>query len=78
MADLSTTHSFEAIIGDDLWRVEVLEFRRICAGLFRQADEEFRPFQIAIVIGSDIRDEIRWVIWANGSISKFDFHFVLR
>src|SRR5688572_14559573 len=78
MADLPATHGFEAIIRHDLWRVEVLEFSRVCSCFLRQTDEQFRAVKITIMIRSDVSDEIGWVLQTNRPVSEFDFHVVLQ
>jgi hypothetical protein len=58
---LVPTHHSEAVIADDRFRLEVLEFSGIGAGVFRQIDQLFCPAEIAVVVGSDVGDKICWV-----------------
>ena len=77
MADLRV-HVREAIIRNDLRRIEVLELGGIRSRLFRKFDEQFRPLQIPIVVRRDVSDEIGGMVQINRSISKVDFHVVLK
>ena len=67
-------HVREAIIGDDLRRVKVLEFGRVRSGFPREANEQFGAIQIAVMIRGDISNEICRVIRYDGSVMKFDLH----
>ena len=77
MADLRV-HVREAIIRNDLRRVEILELGSIRPRLLRQADKQFRPLQIAVVVRGDVGDEVGGMVQTNRSISKVDFHVVLK
>ena len=47
MTDLRV-HVCEAVIGNDLGRVEILEFGRVRSGLFGEPDEQFSAIQITM------------------------------
>ena len=64
----------ESIIRDDLGGAEVLELSRVRPGFFCQADEQFCSLQIAIVVGSHIRDEIGGMILSDGAFSDLNVH----
>src|ERR1700690_250941 len=67
-------HVRESVIGNDLRRVEILEFGCVRSGFPRQVNQQFGAVQIAVMIRSDVSDEIRRMAQSNDSVMKFDFH----
>ena len=67
-------HVRKAVIGNNLRGAEVLELGRLRPGLFCQADKQFRPRQVAVVVGGDVGDEVGGVGWADEAVANFDFH----
>ncbi len=67
----------ETVVRDDLRRSEILEFCRICTGLFRQPDEQTGAVQIAVVVGADVGDEIGRVVPPDKMVSDLELHSVL-
>lgn len=67
-------HVPESIFGYDLGSAEVLKFRRVGTGLLRQFDKLLSTLQIAVVIGRDIRNEVRGMLKANGAFPNSKFH----
>ena len=55
----------ETIIRDDLRSAEVLELGGIRASLGCKADQFKRTLQAAVVVGSNIRDEIGGLVFSN-------------
>ena len=51
----------EPDVADDLRGAEVLELGGVGAGLGGQMDQRLGAFQIAVVVGGDVGDEIGWL-----------------
>ncbi len=51
----------KAVVADDLRRAEVLELGCVAARIGDQLDQMFGPLQVAVVVGTDIGDEIGWM-----------------
>jgi hypothetical protein len=77
MADLRV-HVSEAIIRDDLRRLKMLELRRISACIFGKFDEQLGTLKVAIVVRSDIGNEVGGVVQADGVVVDFEFHLFLQ
>ena len=71
-------HVSEAIIGDDLGGLEILELGGIRAGLFGKADQELGPVQAAVMVGGDVCDEISGMFFSNQVIANLQFHIILH
>jgi hypothetical protein len=58
--------------------MEILEFHCIRAARFGKMDEAFCPFEVAVVVGADFRNEVRGVAVAYPLISDSNLrHFRL-
>ena len=77
MADFRV-HVGEAIIRDDLRRLEMLELGRVRTRVLGEADERLGALHIAVVVGGDVRDEVGGMVLSDGVVVDFEFHGVLR
>ena len=64
-------------VADDMVGSEMLELCRICTGRCRQRHQLERALQVTVVIGGNIRDEIRGVFCSQSFRAYFHNHLFL-
>lgn len=58
---------FEAEIADNMFGAKVLKLGAVSASIFGEGHQGLSSHEIAVVIGCDVGNEIRWLIGSDSS-----------
>jgi len=75
---LLSSQRLESIIRDNPFRPKILEFGGISTGFFCQSDKQFGTLQVAVMIRSDIGNEIGRMRQTDDMITYRNFHDLLH